>query len=123
MFLQIKVFLISGFEDATLGLLNMFSVQTGEFVEMLHKNNHQVTVSSPTESAASATLQKESPNTNLIKQIARITKSEDEELRIILKAVQQQGNGYDCGMIERRTYNQSVMRGIRKTNTRKIPTQ
>ena len=28
--------LISGFEDTTLCLLNMFSVQTGEFVQVLH---------------------------------------------------------------------------------------
>ena len=45
--------LISGFEDTTLGPLNMFSVQTGEFVQVLHKNNHWVTVSSPTESVTS----------------------------------------------------------------------
>ena len=45
--------LISGFEDTTLGPLNMFSVQTGEFLQVLHKNNHWVTVSSPTESATS----------------------------------------------------------------------
>ena len=69
-------------------------------------------------------LQKESLNKNLVKQIARLRKSEDVELRIISKAVQQQGNGYDCGIFaiafatdityihkpEQRTYNQSVMR-------------
>ena len=44
---------IRGFEDTTLGPLNMFSVQTGEFVQVLHENNHWVTVSSPTESATS----------------------------------------------------------------------
>ena len=32
--------LISGFEDTTLGPLNMFSVQTGEFVEVLYENIH-----------------------------------------------------------------------------------
>ena len=32
--------LISGFEDTTLGPLNMFSVQTGEFVQVLHENIH-----------------------------------------------------------------------------------
>ena len=78
----------------------MFSVQTGEFAQVLHKNNHWVTVSSPTQSATSAvflydSLQKESLNKNLVKQIARLRKSEDAELRIISKAVQQQGNGYD----------------------------
>ena len=31
-------------------------------------------------------------------QIARLRKSEDAELRIISKAVQQQGNGHDCGI-------------------------
>ena len=96
---------------------------------MLHENNHWVTVSSPTESATSVvylydSLQKESLNKNLVKQIARLRKSEDAELRIISKAVQQQGNGYDCGIFaiafatdiaynhkpEQRTYNQSVMR-------------
>ena len=45
--------LINDFEDATLGPLNMFYVQTGEFLQVLHKNNHWVTVSSPTESATS----------------------------------------------------------------------
>ena len=67
---------------------------------------------------------KKSLNKNLVKQIARLRKSEDVELRIISKAVQQQGNGYDCGIFaiafatdvtyihkpEQRTYNQSVMR-------------
>ena len=32
--------LISGFEDTTLGPLNMFSVQTGEFVQVLYENIH-----------------------------------------------------------------------------------
>ena len=32
--------LIRGFEDTTLGPLNMFSVQTGEFVQVHHENNH-----------------------------------------------------------------------------------
>ena len=43
-------------------------------------------------------LQKENLNKNLVKQIARLRKSEDAELRIISKVVQQQGNGYDCGI-------------------------
>ena len=121
--------LISGFEDTTLAPLNMFSVQTGEFVQVLHENNHWVTFSSPTERATSVvhlydSLQKESLNKNLVKQIARLRKIEDVELCIISKAVQQQGNGYDCGIFaiafatdiaynrkpEQRTYNQSVMR-------------
>ena len=64
--------LISGFEDTTLGPLNMFSVQTGEFVQVLNENNHWVTVSSPTESATSVvylydSLQKESLNKNQVK--------------------------------------------------------
>ena len=84
--------LISGFKDTTLGPLNMFSVQTGEFVQVLHENNHWVTVSSPTESATSVvylydSLQKESLNKNLVKQIARLRKSEDAELRSSSKAV------------------------------------
>ena len=84
--------LISGFEDTTLGSLNMFSVQTVEFVQVLHENNHWVTVSSSTDSATSVvylydSLQKESLNKNLVKQIARLRKSEDAELRIISKAV------------------------------------
>ena len=121
--------LISGFEDTTLGPLNMFSVQTGEFVQVLNENNHWVTVSSPTESATSVvylydSLHKESLNKNLFEQIARLRKSEDAELHIILKAMQQQGNEYDYGIFaiafttdiaynhkpEQRTYNQSLMR-------------
>ena len=120
--------LISGFEDTTLGPLNMFSVQTSEFVQVVHENNHWATVSSPTESATSVYLydssQKESLNKNLVKQIARLRKREDAELRIISEAVQQQGNGYDCGIFAiafatdigynhkpgQRTCNQSVMR-------------
>ena len=47
--------LIGGFEDTTPGPLNMFSVQTGEFVEVLYENNHWVTVSSPTEKGTSVT--------------------------------------------------------------------
>ena len=43
-------------------------------------------------------LQKENLNKNLVTQIARLRKSEDAELRIISKVVQQQGNGYDCGI-------------------------
>ena len=121
--------LIRGFEDTTLGPLNMFSVQTGEFIQVLHENNHWVTVSSPTESPISVVYlydssQKESLNKNLVKQIARLRKSEDAELRIISKAVLQQGNRCDCGIFaiafatdiaynhkpEQRTYNQSVIR-------------
>ena len=121
--------LISGFEDTTIGPLNMFSVQTGEFVQALHENNHWVTVYLPTERATSVvylyySLQKERLNKNLVKQIALLRKSEDAELCIISKAVQQQENGYDCGIFaiafatdiaynrkpEQRTYNQSVMR-------------
>ena len=67
---------LRGFEDTTIGPLKMFSVQTGEFVQVLDENNHCVTVSSPTESATSAvylydSLQKESLKKNLVKQIAR----------------------------------------------------
>ena len=121
--------LIRGFEDTTLGPLNMFSVQTGEFIQVLHENNHWVTVSSPTESATSVVYlydssQKESLNKNLVKQIARLRKSKDAELRIISKAVQHQGNVYDCGIFatafatdieynhkpQQRTYYQSLMR-------------
>ena len=70
---------------------------------MLHENNHWVTVSSPTESATSVvylydSLQKESLNKNLVKQKEHLRKSKDAELRIISKAVQLQGNGYDCGI-------------------------
>ena len=86
--------LIRGFEDTTLGPLNMFSVQTGEFIQILHENNHWVTVSSPTESATSLVYlydssQKKSLNKNLVEQIVRLRKSEDAELRIISKAVEQ----------------------------------
>ena len=64
--------LIRGFEDTTLGPLNMFSVRTGEFIQLLHENNHWVTVSSLTESATSVVYlydssQKESLNKNLVK--------------------------------------------------------
>ena len=121
--------LISGFEDTTLGPLNMFSIQTVDFAQVLHVNNHWVTVSSLTERATSVvylydSLQKETLNKNVVKQIVRLRKSEDVELRTISKAVQQQGNGYDSGILaiafatniaynhkpEQRTYNQSVMR-------------
>ena len=70
---------ISDFEDTTLGPLNMFCVQTGEFVQVLYENNHWFKVSSPTESATSVvylydSLHKESLNKNLFKQIARLRK-------------------------------------------------
>ena len=92
---------LRGFEDTTIGPLKMFSVQTGEFVQVLVENNHCVTVSSPTESAIVYlydSLQKESLNKNLVKQKEHLRKSKDAELRIISKAVQLQGNGYDCGI-------------------------
>ena len=68
----------------------MFSVQTGEFVQVLHETNHWAT--SPTESATSAvylydSLQKESLNKKLVKQIARLRKSVDAELRITNKEI------------------------------------
>ena len=107
----------------------MFSVWTGEFVQVLHENNHWVTVSSPIESATSVvylydSFIQESLNKNLVKQIARLRKCEDAEIRKISKVVQQQKNGYDCGIFaiafatdvaynhkpEQRTCNQSVMR-------------
>ena len=89
---------ISGFEDTTLGPLYMFSVQTGEFVQVLHENNHRVTVSLLTERATSVaylydTLQKENLNKNLVTEIAHLRKSEDAELPIISKVVQKQGKG------------------------------
>ena len=72
--------------------MNMFSVQTGEFVQVPYENNHWVTVSSPTERATSVvylydSLQKESLNKNLVKQIARLRKNEVAELRSNSKAV------------------------------------
>ena len=107
----------------------MFSVQTGEFIQVLYENNHWVTVSSLAERATSVvhlydSSQRESLNKNLVKQLARLRKNEDAELRIISNVVQQQGNGYDCGILviafatdiaynqkpEERTYNQCVMR-------------
>ena len=48
-----KTFLLRDFEETTRGTLNMFFVQTGEFIQALHKNNRWVTVSSTTESAIS----------------------------------------------------------------------
>ena len=107
----------------------MFSVQTGEFVQVLHEIDHWVKIFSPTKNATSVvylydSLQKESLNENLVNQIARLRKSEDAELRIISKVVQQQRNGYDCEIFARdfandiahnhqpqqRTYKQSVIR-------------
>ena len=89
---------ISGFEDTTLGPLYMFSFQTGEFVQVLHENNHRVTVSLLTDRATSVaylydTLQKENLNKNLVTEIAHLRKSEDAELPIISKVVQKQGKG------------------------------
>ena len=89
---------ISGFEDTTLGPLYMFSVQTGEFVQVLHENNHRVMVSLLTDRATSVaylydTLQKENLNKNLVTEIAHLRKSEDAELPIISKVVQKQGKG------------------------------
>ena len=85
-----KTFLLRDFEETTCGTLNMFSVQTGEFVQVLHETNHWAT--SPTESATSAvylydSLQKESLNKKLVKQIARLRKSVDAELRITNKEI------------------------------------
>ena len=70
----------------------MFSVWTGEFVQVLHENNHWVTVSSPIESATSVvylydSFIQESLNKNLVKQIARLRKCENAEIRIISKVV------------------------------------
>ena len=91
---QFKTFPLRDFEDTILGTLNIFSVQTGEFIQVLHENNRWVTVSSTTESATSLVYlydssQKESLNKNLVKPIALLRKSEDAELCIILKALQQ----------------------------------
>ena len=107
----------------------MFSVQTGEVVQVLHEIDHWVQIFSPTKNATSVvylydSLQKESLNGNLVNQIARLRKSEDAELGIISKVVQQQRNGYDCEIFardfandiahnhqpEQRTYKQSVIR-------------
>ena len=54
--------LVRVFEDTTLGALNMFSVQTGEFIQVLHENNHWVTVSSPTERVITERKPKEEPS-------------------------------------------------------------
>ena len=103
--------------------MNMFSVQTGEFVQVPYENNHWVTVSSPTERATSVvylydSLQKESLNKNLVMQTSRLRKSEDAKLRTISKAVQITGI-FGIAFVtdiaynhkpEQRTYNRSVMR-------------
>ena len=94
--------LIRRFEDTTLGPLNMLSIQMSEFIQVLHKNNHWVTVSLPTASATSMVYlydssQKESLNKILVKKIVRLRKSEEAELGIISIAVQQQGDGCDWG--------------------------
>ena len=72
----------------------MFSVQMGESVERLHESCHWVTVSLPTESATSVVClydssKKESLNKNLVRQIARLRKSEELELEEFLQELLQ----------------------------------
>ena len=69
--------LTKGFEETTLGPQCMFSIQKGEFIQILHDRNHWVTVYAPSEGETDMvylydSLQKSTLSKGLAKQICSI---------------------------------------------------
>ena len=93
---------VGGLEDTTLGPLNMFSIQKGEFVQVLHDGGlHWVCISNigckEHEVNYYDSLSGSGVSWYLCKQIAAIC-HEDSELIINTKPVQKQNNSVDCGV-------------------------
>ena len=94
---------VGGLEDTTLGPIFMFSVQKGEFVQVLHDGNiHWVCISNIGCKAHEInyydSLRGSRVSWYLLQQIASIVHEEGPELVINSKKVQKQNNGVDCGL-------------------------
>ena len=95
--------LVEGLEDTVLGPVGMFSVHTGEFVQILHDGQcHWVAVSNIGckkgeidyfDSLFSGTIKH-----HVKKLIASLAHEDGKALRVRVRSVQQQRNGFDCGV-------------------------
>ena len=98
-----KLPLTNRFENATPGNSKQFSVQKNNFIQIIHDNNHWVIIYS--DSAAEKfiiylcdLLQKSELSKNLSRLVCCIRHSSESEIKIISKPMQQQLNGFDCGV-------------------------
>ena len=95
--------LTNGFEDTTLGNLRQFSVQKNNFIQIIHDHNHWVTIYSDSVAEKSIiylcdSLQKSELSRNTSRLVCFICHSFKPEIKIISRPVQQQLNGFDCGV-------------------------
>ena len=95
---------VGGLEDTTLGPVRMFSIQKGEFVQVLHDGNiHWVCISNigcnEREVNYYDSLSGSSVSRYLIQQIGSIVHVNESEFMINTKKVQKQNNGVDCGLL------------------------
>ena len=95
--------LANGFEDTTLGNLRQFSGQKNNFIQIIHDHNHWVTIHSESVAENSIiylcdSLQKSELSKNILRLVCSICHSSESEIKVISKPVQQQLNGFDCGV-------------------------
>ena len=81
----------------------MFSIQKGQFIQIIHVSNHWVVIaltklSDKSEVFLYDSLQTSTINPVLAKQICQIKYSSDDELIIHSRPVNQQNNLRDCGV-------------------------
>ena len=94
---------VGGLEDTTLGPIFMFSVQKGEFVQLLHDGNiHWVCISNigcnENEIKYYDSLRGSRVSWYLLQQIASIVHEDGPQLVINPMKVQKQTNSVDCGL-------------------------
>ena len=94
---------VGGLEDTTLGPIFMFSVQKGEFVQVLHDENiHWVCISNigckEQEINYYDSLRGSRVSWYLLQEIPSIVHEDGPELVITPKKVQKQTNSVDCGL-------------------------
>ena len=98
-----KFLLTNGRKDTTLGNLRQFSVQKNNFIQIIHDRNHWVTVYSDSVAEKSIiylfdSLHKADLIRNILRLACSIRHSSESEIKVISKPLQQQLNGFDCGV-------------------------
>ena len=98
-----KFLLTNGRKDTTLSNLRQFSVQKNNFIQIIHDRNHWVTVYSDSVIEKSIiylfdSLHKADLIRNILRLACSIRHSSESEIKGISKPLQQQLNGFDCGV-------------------------
>ena len=94
---------VGGLEDTTLGPISMFSIQRGEFVQVLHDGSiHWVCVSNigckDQDVSYYDSLSGSRVSWSLVQQITSIIHADKSELVVRTRKVQKQTNSVDCGI-------------------------